>query len=185
MTSTDKSATTAKQDDKVSNPLNLLQTLTRTLNEHLADACNQAEQDAQKALAKLLRQQEKLDLKLSQTKQKLSAREAEQPEKPANKTRKKLAELESAKVELHEARLRAESYIKQLSSDVRQTLRLAKGLERIDTQVGQALEKRDNPKPAAKPRTRRPAAPRNNNSAKPSRARKPRSAAKPTTPQSN
>ncbi|WVM91356.1 hypothetical protein ULG90_14695 [Halopseudomonas pachastrellae] len=57
--------------------------------------------------------------------------------------------------ELKTAREQAESYIKQLEADVRQTLRLAKGLERIDAQVGQALEKRDAPKPAAKPRSRR------------------------------
>lgn len=182
MTSTDNSSKSAKSGNPVSSPLHLLQTLTRTLNEHLAEACSQAEQDAQKVLDKLQRQQEKLDLKLSQTQQKLSARETEQPEKPANKTRKKLSELEAAKVELHEARLKAESYIKQLGSDVRQTLRLAKGLERIDSQVGQALEKRDNPAPAAaKPRSRRPAAPRNtNNTTKAARTRKPKAATPPT-----
>lgn len=175
MTSTDNSKT-AKVSDPVSNPLHLLQTMTRTLNEHLADACARAEQDARKALEKLQRQQEKLDLKLSQTQQKLSSREAEQPGKPANKTRKKLAELEAAKLELHEARQKAESYIKQLTSDVRQTLRLAKGLERIDSQVAQALDKRDNPKPPAKPRARRPAAQRNS---KPAAARKPKATATP------
>ncbi|HEC51997.1 hypothetical protein LCGC14_0046910 [marine sediment metagenome] len=179
MTSTDNSTKAPKAGDKVSNPLHLLQTLTRTLNEHLASACNQAEQDAQKVMDKLQRQQEKLELKLSQTQQKLAARETEQPDKPANKTRKKLGELEAAKLELHEARQKAESYIKQLNSDVRQTLRLAKGLERIDSQVGQALEKRDTPAPAAKPRARRPATPRHNT--KPTRARKPKT----TTPPAN
>lgn len=179
MTSTNSKP--AKSSDKVSNPLHLLQTLTRTLNEHLSEACSQAEQDAQKALDKLQRQQEKLDLKLAETQDKLSARQAEQPEKPANKTRKKLSELEAAKIELHEARLKAESYIKQLSSDVRQTLRLAKGLERIDNQVSQALEKRDKPAPEAKPRARRPAAQRNNDgaTAKPARSRKPKAATAP------
>lgn len=176
MTSIESPRKPAKSSDKVSSPLHLLQTLTRTLHEHLADACTQAEQDARKALDKLQRQQEKLDLKLGQTREKLDARTAEQPDKPAGKTRKKLAELEAAKLELHEARLKAESYIAQLSSDVRQTLRLAKGLERIDGQVSQALEKRDAPKPPAKPRARRPAAQRNG---KGTAARKPTAKPKP------
>ena len=47
-------------------------------------------------------------------------------------TSRKLAELQSAMDELKTAREQAESYIKQLEADVRQTLRLAKGLERID-----------------------------------------------------
>ncbi|WP_425056254.1 hypothetical protein [Pseudomonas abyssi] len=146
---------TPSSNDKVSSPLHLLQTLTRTLNEHLADACSKAEKDARKAHEKLLRQQEKLELKLRQAEEKLASRTAEDPDKPASKTRRKLADLQSAMDELKTAREQAESYIKQLEADVRQTLRLAKGLERIDAQVGQALEKRDAPKPAAKPRSRR------------------------------
>ena len=146
---------TPSSNDKVSSPLHLLQTLTRTLNEHLAEACSTAEKDARKAHEKLLRQQEKLELKLRQAEEKLANRTAEDPDKPASKTRRKLAELQAALDELKTARDSAESYIKQLEADVRQTLRLAKGLERIDAQVGQALEKRDAPKPAAKPRSRR------------------------------
>ncbi len=146
---------TPSSNDKVSSPLHLLQTLTRTLNEHLAEACSKAEKDARKALDKLLRQQEKLELKLRQAEEKLANRTAEDPDKPASKTRRKLADLQAALEELKTARSNAESYIKQLEADVRQTLRLAKGLERIDAQVGQALEKRDAPKPAAKPRSRR------------------------------
>ena len=142
---------TPSSNDKVSSPLHLLQTLTRTLNEHLAEACSTAEKDARKAHEKLLRQQEKLELKLRQAEEKLANRTAEDPDK----TRRKLADLQAALDELKTARDSAESYIKQLEADVRQTLRLAKGLERIDAQVGQALEKRDAPKPAAKPRSRR------------------------------
>ncbi|WVM91355.1 hypothetical protein ULG90_14690 [Halopseudomonas pachastrellae] len=59
---------TPSSNDKVSSPLHLLQTLTRTLNEHLAEACSKAEKDARKAHEKLLRQQEKLELKLRQPK---------------------------------------------------------------------------------------------------------------------
>ena len=61
---------TPSSNDKVSSPLHLLQTLTRTLNEHLAEACSTAEKDARKAHEKLLRQQEKLELKLRQAEEK-------------------------------------------------------------------------------------------------------------------
>ena len=50
----------AKLTTKVLTPLHLLQTLTRTLNEHLGEACQQAEKDARKALEKLNRQHGKL-----------------------------------------------------------------------------------------------------------------------------
>ena len=105
---------TPSSNDKVSSPLHLLQTLTRTLNEHLAEACSKAEKDARKALDKLLRQQEKLELKLRQAEEKLANRTAEDPDKPASKTRRKLADLQAALEELKTARSNAESYIKQL-----------------------------------------------------------------------
>lgn len=163
MTSTDKPTAT----DKVSSPLHLLQTLTRTLNEHLTEACEKAVKDAGKALEKLHRQQEKLEDKLRQSEAKLAERTAEDPNKPAGKTRRKIADLQAALLELKQARSNAESYIEKLEADVRQTLRLAKGLDRIDAQVSQALDKRDAPKPAAKPRSRRAPAKRKPSAAKP------------------
>ncbi|MEL0169755.1 MAG: AlgP family protein [Pseudomonadaceae bacterium] len=166
MTSTDK----PKSTDKVSSPLHLLQTLTRTLNEHLAEACDKAVKDAGKAVEKLQRQQEKLEEKLKQSEEKLAERTAEDPNKAASKTRRKIADLQAALLELKQARKQADSYVAQLKTDVEQTLRLAKGLDRIDTQVTQALVKRDAPKPAAKPRTRRAPAKRKPAAAKPATA---------------
>ncbi|BDX17886.1 MAG: hypothetical protein CMK85_02240 [Pseudomonadales bacterium] len=151
MTSTDK----PKTADRVASPLHLLKTLTRTLNEHLTEACEKAIKDAGKALEKLQRQQEKLEDKLKQSEARLAERTAEDPNKPASKTRRKIADLRAALETLEQSRNNAERYIAQLEADVRQTLRLAKGLDRIDAQVTQALDKRDAPKPAAKPRNRR------------------------------
>lgn len=146
-----------KKKERVATPLHLLQTLTRTLNEHLADACQQAEEDARKALEKLSRQHAKLDGKLAEARDKLAARQqgGEDEGKSVAKAQAKVDELQAAIEELQQARASAESYIKQLKNDIRQTLRLAKGFERIDGQVSQALEKRDNPKPSAprKPRS--------------------------------
>ena len=70
-------------------------------------------------------------------------------------TEASIADLRAALETLEQSRNNAERYIAQLEADVRQTLRLAKGLDRIDAQVTQALDKRDAPKPAAKPRNRR------------------------------
>lgn len=145
-----------KKKERVATPLHLLQTLTRTLNDHLCEACQQAEEDARKALEKLSRQHAKLDGKLAEAREKLAARQQGQDEgKSVAKAQAKVDELQASIDELQQARGSAESYIKQLKSDIRQTLRLAKGFERIDGQVTQALEKRDNPKPSAprKPRS--------------------------------
>ena len=123
----------------VQTPLHLLQVLTRTLNEHLADACNQAQADAQTVLDKLDREQQELAEKLEQM----------QDEQPTDnsETSEKLTERMAA---LASTRKDAEQYALQLQSDVRQTLRLAKGLERIDLQVTQSIEKRNTPAPAGK-----------------------------------
>jgi chromosome segregation ATPase len=140
--------------ERVATPLHLLQTLTRTLNEHLSDACQQAEDDARKALEKLNRQHAKLEDKLGEAKEKLAARERGDEDKSVAKAQTKVAELDAALAELMQARGKAEDYVKQLKADIRQTLRLAKGFERIDGQVSQALEKRNNPTAQEdKPRT--------------------------------
>lgn len=135
----------SRKAERVATPLHLLQTLTRTLNDHLSDACRQAEDDARKALEKLNRQYAKLDAKLGEAREKVAARERGEQDKPVAKAQAKVAELEAALAQLGQARSAAEEYVKQLKADIRQTLRLAKGFERIDGQVAQALEKRDNP----------------------------------------
>jgi len=157
-----------KQAARVQTPLHLLQVLTRTLNEHLAEACSQAETDAQKALDKLDREHAKLQDKLDQAQQKLAEADTEASGKPADKLRSKVDELTAEMAALSQSRSDAQDYIRQLQSDVRQTLRLAKGLDRIDLQVTQAIEKRNDPAAASKPtkrppqrrsRSRKPAAP--------------------------
>lgn len=150
---------------RVQTPLHLLQVLARTLNEHLAEACTQAEADAHKALEKLDSKLLSLQAELDQAQQELSAREQEDS-KPAEKLATSIEELTTALAALTQSRNDAQDYIRQLQSDVRQTLRLAKGLDRIDLQVTQAIEKRDNPTPPARsggrqaprrPRNRKPA----------------------------
>ncbi|WP_150304756.1 AlgP family protein [Pseudomonas saliphila] len=143
-----------KKSSRVPTPLHLLQTLTRTLNEQLAEACEQAEQDAVKALEKLDRQKAKLDEKLSEARGKLAARQSGEEHKSVSKAQARVDELEAALVELSDARNSADAYVKQLRLDIRQTLRLAKGFERIDGQVSQAIDKRDNPDQAPAPRPR-------------------------------
>ncbi len=140
---------------RVSTPLHLLQTLTRTLNEHLAEACEKAERDARKALEKLNQQHAKLDGKLAEAREKLAEREQQDAgRKSLDKARTKVTELQAALDQLHSSRSAAEQYTRQLQSDVRQTLRLAKSLDRLDTQVTQAIDKRDAP---TKPRPARAA----------------------------
>lgn len=142
---------------RVPTPLHLLQVLARTLNEHLADACTQAEADANKALEKLDREQAKLQEKLAEAQEKLAARQQE-GSKPVEKVTARIEELTASLATLDQARDDAQGYIRQLQQDVRQTLRLAKGLDRIDLQVTQAIEKRDNP--TAVPRSGNRQAPR-------------------------
>lgn len=163
MTSKDKDNGT--QSATVITPLHLLQTLTRTLNEHLADACREAEKDARKAMEKLTRQHTKLQEKLAEAEEKLAHRkESDADRKAIEKSEQKIASLLQGLNELQEARTSAEAYTRQLQSDVRQTLRIAKGLERIESQADLAIEKRNNPKPprqtanrSRKPRGRKPA----------------------------
>lgn len=135
-------------------PLHLLHNLTRTLNEELHSACERAEQEALKALDKLDRQQAKLRDKLSEAEQRLAQKRQEQAgKKSLARTTDKIAELRLALKELQGARKDAQAYVRQLRSDTRETLRLAKGLQRLEQQVGEAIERRDNPSTA--PRRRR------------------------------
>jgi DNA repair exonuclease SbcCD ATPase subunit len=165
---TSKEKDNGKQSSSVITPLHLLQTLTRTLNEHLADACREAEKDARKAMEKLTRQHAKLQEKLAEAQEKLASRQASGAERKAiEKSEQKVATLMAGLNELQEARNAAEVYTRQLQNDVRQTLRIAKGLERIESQADLAIEKRNNPKPPSKPasrsrkpRSRKPAAAR-------------------------
>lgn len=155
---------TRKQaDSPILTPLHLLQTLTRTLSEHLGQACSQAQEDAQKALDKLDREQQKLTDKLAQSEAKLAAEDAPDSGKSVERLHSKIAELNSELEVLNQARQQAQDYIRQLNNDVRQTLRLARGLERIEGQAGQAIEKRNNPASTAsggqrRSRSRKPAA---------------------------
>lgn len=147
-----KNATSA--DTTVPTPLHLLQMLTRTLNENLTQACDQARADAQKALDKLDREQQKLTDKLEQARARLAGEDGKASEKRQGKVDELNLRLEA----LSQARQETEAYIRQLNNDVRQTLRLAKGLERIDQQATQAIDKRDSPEAAAaakRPATRR------------------------------
>ncbi|SDS86212.1 hypothetical protein SAMN05216198_2983 [Halopseudomonas litoralis] len=143
------------QTARVQTPLHLLQVLARTLNDHLAEACTQAEADARTALEKLDREHQALQEKLDQAQKKQIAREQDGSEPVEHE----IEELTTAMAALTQSRTEAQDYIRQLHSDVRQTLRLAKGLDRIDLQVTQAIEKRDNPsaqnKPAGRPSQRR------------------------------
>lgn len=141
------SGSETRKSERVATPLHLLQTLTRTLNDHLTEACQQAEDDARKALEKLNRQHAKLDAKLGEAREKVAARERGDEDKSVSKAQAKVAELEAALAELVKARGTAEHYIKQLKTDIRQTLKLAKGFERIEVQAAQAIEKRDTPPP--------------------------------------
>src|SRR5690554_7962325 len=56
----------------VPTPLHLLQGLTRTLNEHLAEASQRAEEDAQKVLDKLAQKRARLDEKTAQAEARLA-----------------------------------------------------------------------------------------------------------------
>lgn len=146
--------TRKKTSSPVPTPLHLLQGLTRTLNEHLSQACEQAQEDARKTLEKLTREQQELAEQLQQ------AQAAEQAQESINELKARLAQL-------NQARQDADDYARQLQNDVRQTLRLARGLERIDLQATQAIEKRNNPTAPSSAGKRR------------SRSRKPSSATAP------
>ncbi|MFO7706047.1 MAG: hypothetical protein R6V43_13090 [Halopseudomonas sp.] len=170
-----KDTKTSKQEATVQTPLHLLQTLTRTLNEHLGEACQQAEQDARKALEKLNRQHGKLQEKLADAGEKLAARQANGNDaKSLEKSQTKLSALHQAMDEMQASRSAAEAYTRQLQSDIQQTLRIGKGLERIESQATQAIEKRGKPAAPARSRSRKPPS----NAAK----RKPATAARTSDP---
>jgi DNA repair exonuclease SbcCD ATPase subunit len=155
-----------KQTASVITPLHLLQTLTRTLKEHLAEACCEAEKDARKAMEKLTRQHAKLQEKLAEAEEKRVEKQHTGADRKAiEKSEQKIALLQQGLNELQAARNAADTYTRQLQSDIRQTLRIAKGLERIESQSDLAIEKRNNPNPQdnppsrpRKPRNRKPAA---------------------------
>ncbi|PKM29329.1 MAG: hypothetical protein CVV07_11020 [Gammaproteobacteria bacterium HGW-Gammaproteobacteria-11] len=141
-----------KSKDKVVTPLHLLQGLTQTLNAHLSEACDQALKDARKALEKLNKQQTKLEEKRAEAESRLAVKQASD-QKGVGKAAEKLTALRQAETELLVVRKSVEAYTRQLQSDVRQTLRIAKGLQRIEEQASVAIDKRNNPAaPATRPR---------------------------------
>lgn len=159
--------TRKKTSSPVPTPLHLLQGLTRTLNEHLSQACEQAQEDARKALEKLTREQQELAEQLQQAQADVSTESPDAEGKAPEKAQESIDELAARLAQLNQARQDADDYARQLQSDVRQTLRLARGLERIDLQATQAIEKRNNPVASTSSGKRR------------SRSRKPASATAP------
>ena len=119
------------------------------------------DQYARKAMEKLTRQHTKLQEKLAEAEDKRVEKQHTGADRKAiEKSEQKIASLKQGLSELQEARNAADTYTRQLQSDVRQTLRIAKGLERIESQSDLAIEKRNNPKPEDKPASR-PRKPRN------------------------
>ncbi len=150
---------------RVQTPLHLLQVLTRTLNEHLADACEQAQVDAKAALDNLEREHNVLTEQLATAQQSQpTTTDGDSAAQPSIT----IDELTTALATLTQSRNAAQEYVRQLQSDVRQTLRLAKGLDRIDLQVSQAIEKRNSPDAPAKSGGR--SAPRRSRNRKPANA---------------
>lgn len=145
---------------RVQTPLHLLQVLTRTLNQQLAEACEQAQADAKTALENIEREHAELTEQLNAAQQQAGTAE---DGSPASSTR--IDDLITSLAALTQSRDGAQEYVRQLQSDVRQTLRLAKGLDRIDLQVSQAIEKRNNPSASTKPSGR--SGPRRSRSRKP------------------
>ena len=99
--------------------------------------------------------------KLAETQEKLAARQANGNDtKSLDKTQSKISTLQQAMNELQASRKAAEDYTRQLQDDIRQTLRIGKGLERIEGQAGQAIEKRGKPPTATRAKSRQPGTPR-------------------------
>lgn len=147
--------TRKKTASSVPTPLHLLQGLTRTLNEHLSQACDQAQEEARKALEKLTRDQQELAEQLQQAQTEIPDQSPDAEGKAPEKPQAGIDELEARLAQLNQARQDADDYARQLQNDVRQTLRLARGLERIDLQATQAIEKRNNPTAATSSGKRR------------------------------
>src|SRR5690554_7478868 len=99
----------------VPTPLHLLQGLTRTLNEHLAEACQRAEEDAQKVLDKLAQKRARLLEKAAQAEARLAeARTSDACEDKLEKLDSKLSELRERLAVVAQAR--SEEHTSELQS---------------------------------------------------------------------
>ncbi|MCQ4312502.1 AlgP family protein [Pseudomonas stutzeri] len=138
--------------NSVTTPLDLLQQLSRSLVEHLETACNEAQKDTETLLAKLEKQCEKAQEKLTKARVKLDDAGGAGKSKEKTKARAKLVELEGMLALLQARQGETLSYLSELKRDVEQSLNLAQGVTQVEKAAAQALASRGKqaPSPTAK-----------------------------------
>lgn len=163
----------AKKKNAVQTPLHLLQELSHSLIEHLQDACEKAEAEAEKTLAKLDKQHSKAQARLHDARCALVELTKAGKAKAQAKAKAAVDELEELLVDLQKRQVQTRSYLQKLKSDAEQSLKLAEGVHKVRDAAAKALGLATD-KPAAKATPARaaakPAAPR---AAKPATATRP------------
>ncbi|MEE4464428.1 AlgP family protein, partial [Azotobacter chroococcum] len=151
----------------VTTPLHLLQQLSQNLLVHLEEACTQALQDAEKALAKLEKQRSKVQEKLHEARAKLQDAALAGKAKAQARGRKAVDELEPLLDELKARQAETRDYIVRLRHDTLEALELAQGIAQVREAAARTLMAPGTPpaaqpqsKPAPKAAARKPAASR-------------------------
>lgn len=147
----------------VTTPLHLLQQLSQTLLVHLEEACSQALQDAEKALAKLEKRRGRVQEKLHGARAKLQDAALAGKAKAQVRARKAVDELEPLLDELKMRQAETRDYIVRLRHDTLQALELAQGVAQVREAAARALvapADRSESTPAPNAAARKPAAPR-------------------------
>ncbi|MFD1692175.1 AlgP family protein [Azotobacter chroococcum] len=111
--------------------MHLLQQLSQSLLVHLEEACTQALQDAEKALAKLEKQRSKVQEKLHEARAKLQDAALAGKAKAQVRGRKAVDELEPLLDELKARQAETRDYIVRLRHDTLQALELAQGVAQV------------------------------------------------------
>lgn len=155
-----------KRSSAVTDPIQLLESLSHSLLEHLREALEVAQKKAEKALADIEKRRAKIQAKLQDGQENLKQALQAGKAKRQAKVQALIADLEQQLIELKAGQKQLLGEVAKLKRDSKQSLTLAKGIEKVKVAAGGALEKRQKAvqeviEPAAKkpsiPRARTPA----------------------------
>lgn len=128
----------AKKAKPVATPLELLAQLSRSLLDHLSEACEQAVDEVEGLLAKLEKQRGKTQEKLAKARAKLEQAGNAGKTRAQGKAREQVGELEEMLALLQARQAETLAYVGQLKRDIERSLELSGAIVQVEREASEA-----------------------------------------------
>lgn len=139
----------AKKAKPVATPLELLAQLSRSLLDHLSEACEQAVDEVEALLAKLEKQRGKTQEKLAKARAKLEQAGNAGKTRAQGKAREQVGELEEMLALLQTRQAETLAYVGQLKRDIERSLQLSGAIVQVEREASEAQLAPVKPQPKA------------------------------------